>query len=1216
MKYSDLVQFAPIDAVVELRAADSADAARRLVETFVISERMGELLCDVVVPQLVQAGDPRGLLVVGNYGTGKSHLMAVLSAVAEHRELAARLTDPRVAEHVVEIAGAFKVIRVEIGATRMGLRDILCGALADGLAGLGVAFTFPSASARHENKTALAAMMAAFHAVHADRGLLLVVDELLDFLRSRDERELGLDLAFLRELGEACGGSWFRVIAGVQESLFEHPRLQVAADALRRVKDRFEAVRIAREDVAFVVAERLLKKDGRQQALVREHLLKFCPLYGGMRERLDEFVRLFPVHPAYLTMVDRIMLAEQRDVLKTLSAEIRQISGADVPGDAPGLIAYDAYLKVLRDSPVLRAVPEVRAVLERCAALAGRVQQGLARPQYRAVALRIVHALAVQRLTTDLHAPVGVTAEQLRDDLCLLLPLPEREAEFLRTIVEAVLREVVRAVSGQFISFNNANGQYYLDLEKGVDFDALIERRGAELDERALDRCYFDALQGALVAAEAPCVRGHRCWPFEVVWRERGAGREGYLCLGAPSERPTSLAAREFFLQFVEVFGPAVEARGADEVVVRLVRVEDGFVRALRLYGGARELAATASGNKKIYEGKASEHLRAVTGWLRDNLALIEVVHLGRGRSLLELVEDTRDATLRECVKLAGARVLASYFAETCPEHPRFAVVITRENRAQAALEALRGLAGGSRGALGAAVLRGLELDGEGVRGSRYAREVLALLDLKGPGQVLNRGELVRAVGGREMWARFGLELEFLIIVLAALVGGGDVVVNVAGERIDAGGLGRLVHMGVARAGGFDWVERPREVLLGPLEALCELLAVPRGLVVDAGTRDEAAVQIQRRVRELLGEVVTAQARMGELVVWGRPLPVEAVQRDWRARLAGLKAFLESLQAFDAAGKLRDFPHDAATVRAQTEGLALLREVEELGLRVRQVAPLAAYLGRAELLLAASHPWQEQARAARVALMAGLGGDGRGAAVSARSGELDPPAALVAGLGDSGWRAALVAVQVAYQDAYLQAHARARLGVEEEARRDALVADPRLALLRELAIIELLPGGRLRGFIERLVGLLVCTRLTRDALEVDPMCPHCGYRPAEESDAVGVSGLAEELAAMVEAWTRMLLEGLAQTGERISEPAVLAFVDSGKLPETASPALLEGLREALQGVERVEISGEELRSALAGDGSCALAELRERLERHILNKIAGRDAAKVRVVIE
>lgn len=37
MKYGDLIQFEPIETVVQLRAADEATVARHLVETYVIS---------------------------------------------------------------------------------------------------------------------------------------------------------------------------------------------------------------------------------------------------------------------------------------------------------------------------------------------------------------------------------------------------------------------------------------------------------------------------------------------------------------------------------------------------------------------------------------------------------------------------------------------------------------------------------------------------------------------------------------------------------------------------------------------------------------------------------------------------------------------------------------------------------------------------------------------------------------------------------------------------------------------------------------------------------------------------------------------------------------------------------------------------------------------------------------------------------------------------
>ena len=61
---------------------------------------------------------------------------------------------------------------------------------------MGVEFQFPSASEVSNNKDSFVAMMAAFEEAHPKQGLLLVLDELLDFLRTRKEQELILDLNF------------------------------------------------------------------------------------------------------------------------------------------------------------------------------------------------------------------------------------------------------------------------------------------------------------------------------------------------------------------------------------------------------------------------------------------------------------------------------------------------------------------------------------------------------------------------------------------------------------------------------------------------------------------------------------------------------------------------------------------------------------------------------------------------------------------------------------------------------------------------------------------------------------------------------------------------------------------------------------------------------------------------------------------------------------
>ena len=158
MKYGDVIHFDPIQSVKVLRDADTADQAAEDVRTFVISERMADQLSGVIFPNLdfSEPRDTRGLLVVANYGTGKTHLMSVIAAIAENADLSGILTNEGVKRAAESIAGRFKVIRAEIGATRMGLRDIVCHELEAGLKKLGVSFAFPDMATITNNKDSLA----------------------------------------------------------------------------------------------------------------------------------------------------------------------------------------------------------------------------------------------------------------------------------------------------------------------------------------------------------------------------------------------------------------------------------------------------------------------------------------------------------------------------------------------------------------------------------------------------------------------------------------------------------------------------------------------------------------------------------------------------------------------------------------------------------------------------------------------------------------------------------------------------------------------------------------------------------------------------------------------------------------------------------------------------------------------------------------------------
>ena len=261
--------------------------------------------------------------------------MSLISAIAERAELVSEISNPKIAEEARCIAGRFKVVRTEIGATTMSLHDIIVGEIEEHLSALGIAFTFPSTAAVVGNKRAFEEMMAAFQQQYPDLGLLLVVDELLDYLRSRKDQELILDLNFLREIGEVCKDLRFRFIAGVQEAIFDSPRFSFVAGqhSSREGPVRANPHRPERRQVCCGAP--LAEKTVEQEVKLREYLAPFAKFYGHMNERMDEYVALFPVHLDYIDTFERVTAVEKREILRTLSLSMERLFGQELPADHP-----------------------------------------------------------------------------------------------------------------------------------------------------------------------------------------------------------------------------------------------------------------------------------------------------------------------------------------------------------------------------------------------------------------------------------------------------------------------------------------------------------------------------------------------------------------------------------------------------------------------------------------------------------------------------------------------------------------------------------------------------------------------------------------------------------------------------------------------------------------------------------------------------------------
>lgn len=1230
LQYNELISFDPVETVVQLTEANDNEKAVKLLETFVISDNMADkLIYDIFENlQFDRYVDNKGLLVVGNYGSGKSHLMGVISTIAELPNSTKYINHNEVASKAKEIEGKFKVIRAEFGAVKMSLRDILCSELEKGLLALGIEYTFPSVEEVTNNKEMLFEMMELFHEVYPDQGLMLVIDELLDYLRGRNEQELTLDLGFLREVGEVCQKSRFRFVSGVQEMLFENPKFGFVADSLRRVKERFHETRIVREDIAYVVSERLLKKDEQQKALIREHLNKFTQLYDGLSERMEEYVSMFPIHPAYLEMFEKVSIGEQRVALQTITNEIKQLYDNEVPSDTPGLVSFDRYWSYIEADSSLRSNSRVKTVMEKVTTLRGTIQAGVKGP-YQAMANRIVNALAVFRLTTDdLKVPIGLTAETLRDKLFLgqatLLEFDDA-ASFLRVNIESVIKNIRQAASFQFISVNDSNNQYYININESIPVDELIAQRGEGLSESQLDTFYFDILKKATEVTDLTYVPNYKIWLHELPWMERRVHREGYLFFGAPNERSTAQPERDYYIYMLQAFDVPdyKDEEKEDEVFFKLREKNETLIELLRNYGGAVLMSADTSTNKKLYADKIAMYQRELIKWLKDNIVeAYDVIYKGKKGSVLDhgFFLPESPGTLIEVIDSVAQDFLSNWFETKYPEYPSFSKLdrglLTKDNLPTYVQDALNYL-NGKRTTQGEVLLDGLVLlDDQGnptTKKTERAQWIVDLLHEKSPGQVLNQNELIDVIStsqgteNKRLTKKYLLEPELLVVLLGALIIDGKIVVTVEGTQYEAMNFTDFTKIPVNRLVHFDHIKKPTGLPVDKIQALLNLFEQKQINFEKQDNVDYAIREIIKYTKEYTINVVEMLANLEtKFNIWDGLLYSEEEFADIREKLSSLNEFLQDVQVYNTRARMMNLSFDMARIEQEEENLKTFRNLQALQGKINDTRSIADYLNQAKLIGSPGDVWNEQVEISLDNLVQ----------------------ALKANEDTKKEIAELEELKKEYIDFYFDLHQKRRLNATENKSKTELLQGNEYRAIKMLADgIKILPDTKSFYDWENSVKeLKVCYSLTQNKLENSPKCPECNFNPREESmlKTNSLSELTDELYQIWDTWNDAIItnfnDASVQESIELLKPKqkemIQTLIDKQHFELPISHELIHTINTVMEGIHQEKINTNAIMKVFGDGNPLTVKEIETNMKNLLQEMVGNNNQERIRIVLK
>lgn len=1224
MKYSELISFHPIEDVIQLTAADDSAMAREYVKTYVMSDQMAENLRAPVIDQLQmdEVIDNKGVLIVGNYGTGKSHLMSVISAVAHDKGNLPYLHNKTFAESMKPVAGAFEVLRIEIGGVTMPLRQILFGFIQEDFEARGISFSVPDFSTVRDNKRLLREMMLAFSEKYPDKGYLIVIDEFLSFLTSRNEREIVLDLEFFRVLGEMCSKSKLRVIAGVQEKIFDNPRFGFVSDTLKHISDRFTQTIITKEATSYVVSERILKKTPEQKALIRAHLEKFCGLYTGMSSRLDEFVDLFPIHPSYIDVFNRIYLIENRHILKNISLAIRNIFNTEVPEQAPGVISFDDYWPAIKSNGLLKSDVTISRVVNASGQLEDIINRSFPKAAYQPLAIKIIYALSVHRLTTNgLDVQFGLTAENLKDDLCLYLPMPERDADFLLGVVKTVLRDIMTTVSGQFILYNDANSQYCIDVDKVVDYDEKIKQKASLMADSELNRYFYQVVYSCLEWDKKQYVSGFNIYEHDLNWESHNIFREGYLFMGLPGERSTAQPERDFYIHIMPPFSGLAQAAGRlDDEVYFIFKSTGGFKDDIARYAAANRLADISEGkDKEAYLGKAEILRKKLVKYLNENKnTCFDVSYRQARRQLVEVLKGhfRPDNSFGDTIDLAASICLDSYFNRIYPDFPVMKTRITRKNMAENARAAFDYFAG-RKTQQSVLMLQSFGiLDGDKIRpeGSQYASYYIDKVKNLSPQGVLNYSELFEPQGLYwQIDKKFRIWHIFMPIIFLAMVYAGRGVVTLKnGDTITPSTLERVPKINVTDLYEFKYLSQPVQTSMDGLKKLFEALGLNPILLDNPNDREKGVEELLKKAQELCNCAVLAERKLSDgFELWGEPLASGQVLQNMRSACADVKnEFGNYLSRFNTPAKLNNFGLSGGEVEELAKSVALLERIPEyLAFKTECSADVAyissiEYAGLGPTIKAGIQNAKASFRRLRDRIADGASG---GVLAQKVCSELER-------------------VKEEYIGVYYEAHRKKRLGIEEARRSVSLQNSPVLANLRKLQEIDILSGAKLEEIERELASLNICYSLTPAELKQSPVCPHCRFSLDETAANVlgQVDALTERAIALADEWSRMLLNTISDP-LAISQKKYLSreqaetvdrFSACGQLPEYVDDFFVSSIQALLKNYEPVVIAVEDLTEKLEQLPPLDEAAFRDRLSTVISAYTRGKDPSTLRIVVK
>jgi hypothetical protein len=760
-----------------------------IVSSYIISKSLEQQIIEFF--EDLEKPTHKARTVIGNYGSGKSHLVGFLVSLIEEPELSDSISNANIKRKVKELDRKFLTVQFELGAGRAALKQWFYGKVKKQLESkYNIKIPQFDLEKDFDDKENITKIIEIIKNNDPTAGLMVVIDEISDFLDTKQKADMKADLQFLRVIGQVCQDQDMMFVGSMQEDVFTSPKFKDIAGEIGRIQERFQNIIIHKEDIKKVISERIVPKSSEQKHILESRFKPFVEKIEDVSRNIDDYINLFPLTPFLIELFSDLPYFEKRGVIQFAMSEIKYIRNEKFPY----FLTFDKIYNLLENNPNKKNLEEIYEISKAMDVIIQKIN--LLDSKYQKDALKVVKGLAIYSLWNKKEK--GATAQELANNLMLL---PQKKLFNVADNIALIIKKIREVTDGEYVKTikDKSSGLEYFrfDTKAGIDPEQKISDKAGPVSEDEIEEELFNQIKEIL---ELDPVAGHTdIFDDECVWQTVKSYRHGYIIFARKGCKFNTLPKRDYSIVFIsplvkkidKAFGKnqltmKLHLEGAEivELIKEIVAIKDLFNNNFQKHIMSKKLEERVNGYERAdvtttgFKYRLSKLLIHYAGCdLNGEKKSIKKI-LGRDHSTVpEVIEELKTSLFNEP------------FNESYPSHPVYSIQLTSRNIESSLSSIITDLTRGDFNNLSRSSSQFLGsidlLDSQGYPDLSHSKIALRILDIlkKKKQQVTDiENEIVTPLRDSD----YGMETEVVHFILVVMTVLGKIYIQLkGGDKVD-----------------------------------------------------------------------------------------------------------------------------------------------------------------------------------------------------------------------------------------------------------------------------------------------------------------------------------------------------------------------------------------------------------------------------------------------